>query len=150
MVVSQQDKLKEYHKVGIGTSNQKFLILKCYDGVLGCLKTSKILMSDRKRWPEVSQHMVKAQKGLALLADAVNVQAGEVGKNLLALYDFMIRYLVNANLKKDAAMIDEVIIMLTDLRESWEKAFEKLQQGDAATVALPRPASRQNVVNIVG
>jgi flagellar protein FliS len=149
MVVSYQDKLKEYHKVGISTSNQEFLILKCYDGVLGCLRTARELCADRKQWPETNANMIKAQKGLALLADAVNAETGDVGKNLLNLYDFLLRFLVKANLKKDAAMIDEAITMLTDLRESWAKAFDKLHQ---ETVVPPvyRRSSPQNVLNIVG
>jgi flagellar protein FliS len=151
MVVTQADKLKEYNKVGITTSNQESLILICYNGIINCLRIAKESIPDRKKWPEVNNNMIKAQQGLALLADAINTkEGGEIGKNLLSLYDFLIRYLIKANMKKDISMIDEAITMLVDLKESWEKAFEKLhlEMSDSTVSALRQ--SPRNVVNIVG
>lgn len=150
MVTSNSGKFGQYSQVGISTSNQEMLILKCYNGVLGCLRAAKGTMGDPKRREETNANMVKAQKGLALLADSVNNNdSGEISGNLLQLYDFLIRYLVEANIKKNTDMIDEALEMVLDLKVSWEKAFAKLRAQGAPTQMLNRPV-RQNILNIVG
>jgi flagellar secretion chaperone FliS len=150
MVVDIKDKIQEYNKVGITTSNQEALILKCYDGVIGCIKSAIDSVPNRKEWPRVNKDLIKAQQGLALLADAINKNAGEVATNLLRLYDFMIRSLITANLKKDAVLMGEIMTMMKDLRESWVKAFEKLhaETGDQKTAYPKMP--QKNVLNIIG
>ena len=149
MVTNNKDKLNEYNKVDINTANQEALILKCYNGVLNCLKTAKGLIPDRKKWPEAHKHLIKAEQGLGLLADSVNTKTGEIGENLVKLYDFMIRYTIKANQKKDIGMIDEVISMLADMKESWEKAFEKLHQEAGVKKTNPNPVPN-NSLNIIG
>ena len=54
----------------------------------------------------------------------------EISNNLNALYDFMYRHLIQANFKKDAKMITEVIDLLEDLRNAWAEAL-KVTRGQA-------------------
>jgi hypothetical protein len=43
---------------------------------------------------------------------------------LYNLYDYLHYRLVQANLKKDAAMVDEVLVHLKDLKQTWEEAIK--------------------------
>jgi hypothetical protein len=53
-------------------------------------------------------------------------RGGEIAENLMKLYDFMHRYLVQANMDKDVAKVTIVISMLKELRQTWEEALLKL------------------------
>lgn len=55
------------------------------------------------------------------LRDGLNVtKGGEVAANLDSLYAFMIQRLSIANLKNDAAILDEVAALLRDVKEGWD------------------------------
>lgn len=45
---------------------------------------------------------------------------GELAQNLSALYDYMVARLVEANLKNDIAILDEVARLLAGLKDAWD------------------------------
>ena len=45
---------------------------------------------------------------------------GDIAANLDALYDYMLRRLLEANLRNDGAGLDEVTKLLNDLRAGWD------------------------------
>ncbi|MDX1489669.1 MAG: flagellar export chaperone FliS [Pseudohongiellaceae bacterium] len=70
-------------------------------------------------------------KGL-MLGKAVSIIGGlqasldkthneELAGNLDALYDYMQRRLLEANLKNDIAMVEEVVALLVPVKEAWEQ-----------------------------
>lgn len=73
-----------------------------------------------------------AEKGLAIskaidiiekgLKGALDVNAGgEIAENLAALYDYMVRRLLYANLKNQMAALDEVLALLNELHGAWSE-----------------------------
>lgn len=47
-------------------------------------------------------------------------KGGEIAANLSALYDYMARRLLHANMNNDLAAIDEVLRLLGEIQEAWE------------------------------
>lgn len=47
-------------------------------------------------------------------------QGGEIAANLAALYDYMERRLLEANVRNDAKILDEVAVLLREVRLGWE------------------------------
>ncbi len=47
-------------------------------------------------------------------------RGGEIADNLKALYEYMGRRLLEANLRNDAGAIDEVTVLLKEIRSGWE------------------------------
>lgn len=47
-------------------------------------------------------------------------KGGEVAKNLDALYDYMQRQLLKANMENDPAILDEVTRLLTEVQSGWD------------------------------
>ena len=45
---------------------------------------------------------------------------GEIAQNLRGLYNFMVRYLHEANARQDPQPVREVIRLLQELNESWK------------------------------
>jgi flagellar protein FliS len=55
------------------------------------------------------------------LAGSLNVEAGgEVANNLAALYDYMGRRLLQANVESSAPILDEVAGLLNQVKEGWD------------------------------
>jgi flagellar secretion chaperone FliS len=51
-------------------------------------------------------------------------QGGELAENLLALYDYMGRRLLEANLHNDGAILDEITSLLRELQTGWREIGE--------------------------
>jgi flagellar protein FliS len=49
----------------------------------------------------------------------------DISEKLLALYDYLHRRLVEANIHKDAEIINEVRGFLVELRDAWQEAVKK-------------------------
>jgi flagellar protein FliS len=65
------------------------------------------------------------------LKQALDLDAGgEVAANLDNLYDFVLRTLINANLKADAALLETADTLLAQLQEAWQTSVDRL--GEAA------------------
>lgn len=55
------------------------------------------------------------------LNGSLNMEAGgELAQNLRQLYDYMALRLVEANLKNDVEILDEVTRLLTEIKEGWD------------------------------
>ena len=52
-------------------------------------------------------------------------EGGKISQNLFNLYLYIKKQLLEANIKKDAEIIKEVLKYLKDLREAWDKISAK-------------------------
>jgi flagellar protein FliS len=69
------------------------------------------------------------------LREGLNLETGgEITANLDALYDYMQRRLLEANLHSDIAILDEVADLLRPLKEGWDAI------GNSPEAAAPPPA----------
>ncbi|SEL55079.1 flagellar export chaperone FliS [Ectothiorhodospira marina] len=71
-------------------------------------------------------------------------KGGEVAANLDNLYDYMQRRLVTANARDDASIIDEVLSLLTEIREAWKAIPPEVRKDPSAHVG-----SSEAAVNVV-
>ena len=55
-----------------------------------------------------------------LQADLDMSRGGEIAQNLEALYDYMIRGLVDANRENDAEKLDEIRVLLSEVKSGWD------------------------------
>lgn len=69
----------------------------------------------------------------ALRASLDYSQGGEIAGNLEALYDYMSRRLVEANVRNDNSALTEVSGLLGEIRDAWEQVVR--QQQPATVVA---------------
>jgi flagellar secretion chaperone FliS len=113
-----------YKKTQIQTADQGSLILICYDGAINFLKKAKKAQQDNDE-PTRSISFNKAQGLLWELKNGLNFDAGEIAYNLEALYNYMIRRIMYADYHKNLEVVDEVVVYLQELRESWEKIIKK-------------------------
>ncbi|MBK8538253.1 MAG: flagellar export chaperone FliS [Candidatus Competibacteraceae bacterium] len=69
------------------------------------------------------------------LREGLNPEVGgEIAANLEALYDYMQRRLLEANLTADESMVDEVIERLRTIKEAWDAIGETPLAGSAPPI----------------
>ncbi|HHQ6538690.1 TPA: flagellar export chaperone FliS [Serratia fonticola] len=118
---------------GVMGASPHQLIVMLFDGALSALLRARILMNQGNI----------AGKGLAI-SKAINIidnglknglnheQGGEIADNLAALYDYMKRRLMQANLHNDVAALEEVSGLLENIADAWRQIgpnYQPVQDG---------------------
>ncbi len=74
------------------------------------------------------------------LKDGLNLEAGGgIAANLDALYDYMQRRLLEANLRSDSAILDEVADLLRPIKEAWDAIGETSEAGAVPASVVDKP-----------
>lgn len=130
MGLPQKNPYDQYKRTEINTANQGKLIVMLYDGAIKFLNIALENMNPRT-YDVVNTNIIKAQDIVTELLLSLNMkEGGEISKNLMSLYVYFKRRLLEANLRKDPEIIKEVMKMMKDLRESWDKISSKETRGD--------------------
>ena len=113
----------QYRKVGVQsdveTATPHKLIEMLLDGALSKLHLARGLM-EQKQIAAKGEQISWALAIIDGLKAALDLTAGgEVAANLDALYDYLMRRLVVANLDNDVAVLDEVARLLNKIRLGW-------------------------------
>lgn len=109
-----------YQQNDVLTASKGKLLIMLYDGAIKFLRFSKVAI-DENNIENTNKYLRKTQDIISELMITLNMDY-EISKGLYSLYDYMKYRLVEANIKKDKEMVDEVLGMLIDLRDTWEKA----------------------------
>jgi len=108
-----------YLQTQVTTTSQGDLVVMLYDGALKFLHQAKAYLAAN----DMAQKGITISKALDVINEldcALNMkQGGSLAGNLHGLYLFCSSQLVKANMKKDPAMIDNVIRVLSGLRSAY-------------------------------
>lgn len=115
---------ESYRQTKISTASQGKLILMLYDGAVKFLNIANEAIP-KKDFSTSNANIIKAQNIITELMISLNMEVGEIARNLYSLYDYMNHRLIQANVKKDSKIINEVKGMLIELRETWDQAIKK-------------------------
>jgi flagellar protein FliS len=127
-------------ETGIASASPHKLIVMLYDGALVALLSAKTNIAANNiaaKGTAISKAITIIDNGLRASLD--KEAGGEIAANLDALYDYMSRRLLHANLKNDVPAIEEVHRLLSDLREAWVAIGDKVEQPASAAAAAPAP-----------
>jgi flagellar protein FliS len=111
----------QYRQQQIASTPSDKILLMLYDGAIRFCEKAKLAIQD-KDVQEANNFIIKVERILEELRSCLDMSY-EISHNLYSLYDYMYNRLMEANLKKDIAMVDEVMGMLSELRETWGQAI---------------------------
>ena len=108
-----------YRGVQLNTASPAQLVVMLYDGALRFVSEADEALGrdDRARAGERIGRALAIVDELAATLDPTH--APELAENLLALYGFCKRRLLEANLERDRKALADVVSSLTPLREAW-------------------------------
>lgn len=132
--------INPYLRTQVLTASAQELRLLLYDGALKFCRQARPALAER-RFEESYNNLIRAQNIVMELASSLNRHAApELCDRLTALYMYLYRRLVEANVNRDPTIIDEVIELLEYERETWQMF---MQRQDEATDAPTEPAVAQ-------
>ncbi|MBN1837168.1 MAG: flagellar export chaperone FliS [Spirochaetales bacterium] len=125
--MTSTDPLRSYRETQIKTAAQGKLILMLYDGALKFLSLAREgLEAQHRKYDEVSTHLIRCQDIISELMVSLDFdRGGEIARNLFSLYMYCNRRILDANIKKDTAPLEEVKRILSGLRDAWASIADK-------------------------
>lgn len=116
---------QQYQRVRVTTSNQGELLIALYDGLFRFLNSARICFEHKQPW-RARELNSKAFAIISELQLALDPKvAPDLCANLSAIYDFCLERLRGANRDSSTQAIDDVIRVLTPLRDAWNIAVPK-------------------------
>jgi flagellar protein FliS len=115
------------------TASPGELTLMLYEGCVKFLKQSRLFLEE-KHYDKASNASIRAQDIIAELMATLDMSY-EVSNGLYGLYDFILRTVVQSNLKKDVSLLEEPINMMSELRDTWQRAVKLSRQQNSSTGA---------------
>ncbi|OAM88599.1 flagellar export chaperone FliS [Termitidicoccus mucosus] len=113
-----------YQKQSILTASPGQLVLMLYDGALRFMAQAREAFSlpreDLRRIEHINSALLRSQAILEELRSNLDLErGGEFAANLSRLYDYYIRRLHEANLRKEETPVIEIEKFVRDLRDAW-------------------------------
>lgn len=119
-----------YQQNSIKTASRERLLLMLYEGLVKFLKIS-IIAIDEKDIEKANTYLKKAKAIITELMCSLNMEeGGEIAQSLMLMYDYMFRRLLEANLKKDKEIAEEVLQYAEDLKGAFEQAYISLKSSE--------------------
>ena len=108
-----------YRHQDILTANPIDVIVMLYDALKKniIVGKKKIVKNDVQ---SAHDHLMKAQQIVIELVNSLDMSY-EISENLLAIYEFILKTLEEANLKKDEKVLEPLVEIVGDLREAWSE-----------------------------
>jgi flagellar protein FliS len=145
MFGSTQKGINAYAQVGLETgvaaASPHKLIVMLFEGAMIAVTSAIQYMKAgniSSKGQAISRAISIIESGLRA---SLNKEAGgEIAQNLDALYEYMSRRLLQANIKNQPELLEEVHRLLKDLKEAWEAIGT-----DVVQIAQPAQSAPQNV-----
>lgn len=115
-----QNPQQQYLRSLVLTAKPSQLIVIVYDTAIRYVKLG-IEGIQNKDIEKSHSSLVKAQSVIYELMASLDLKY-PIAKQLVSIYEYMIRQLIQANFNKDKKPAEEVLTYLTDLREAWVQA----------------------------
>lgn len=115
-----------YKQNSVTTASPGELTLMLYNGCLKFLGKAKVAIEE-KNIQEKNINLQKSQAIISELMSTLNMDI-EISKQMLPLYEYMNRRLIEANIKNDVAILTEVEGLVTEFRDTWKEVIKITRQ----------------------
>lgn len=115
-----------YQQNSVNTATPGELTLMLYNGAIKFMKLAKKGMED-KDIEMKNTNLIKAQKIVQELMVTLDT-SHDVGKSMMTMYDYLNRRLIDANLKNDPSIVDEVEGLMVEFRDAWKQVIQANRQ----------------------
>lgn len=117
-----------YAQIGVESAvmsaSQQQLVTMLFDGVLSALVRARLFMQDNNQ----PGKGVSLSKAINIIENGLRVSLNEESKdeltqNLIALYSYMVRRLLQANLRNDVSAVEEVETLMRNIADAWKESL---------------------------
>jgi len=118
--------LQNYQQNAVNTASPGELTLMLYNGCLKFIHLAKLAINE-SRIQEKNTNLIKAQNIIQELMLTLKMEQ-EVSKQLMPIYDYLHRQLIQANIKNDVSILDEVEGFIVQFRDTWKEVIQLNRQ----------------------
>lgn len=125
-MVSQNTAYNAYKQNSVTTASPGELTLMLYNGCLKFLTKAKKAINDK----DIQEKNTNIQKAQAIISELmITLKTDEaVGQQMFSLYEYMNHRLIEANINNDITIIDEVMGLTTEFRDTWKEVIQITRQ----------------------
>ncbi len=116
------NKSSNYLEQKILAARPEELTLMLYDGVIKFVMQGKLFI-EKKNFEKTNYVLQRAQAILEELRATLNMDI-EISQGLEQIYIYMNDRLYDANVEKDLSILDEILELAEELRDTWKEAME--------------------------
>ncbi|ALC86337.1 flagellar biosynthesis protein FliS [Bacillus sp. FJAT-22090] len=120
--MSAQSVHQAYKNNSVSTASPGELTLMLYNGCLKFLGKAKVAIVV-KNIQEKNLNLQKAQKIIQELMVTLNMNI-EISQSMMQMYEYMNHRLIEANIKNDVSIIEEVEGYVTEFRDTWKQVIQ--------------------------
>ena len=118
--------INEYKINQISTASSEKLVIMLYEGAIRFLNIAMEKNTGPENYDIVNTNIIRTQDIIAeLMLSLDQKKGGKLASNLMSLYIYFKKRLLEANVKKDNKIIQEIINHLENLKSSWKQIIEK-------------------------
>lgn len=118
-----------YKSNSVNFASKDQLLLMLVEGATKFSKIGRQAIID-KDINKAHENIVKTQNIFYELMTTLDVaKGGEWAESLMKVYEFITRRLLDANIKKSEAIMNEIIPLIEDVRDTWNEAYKKSKGG---------------------
>lgn len=123
----------QYKENSVYTAAPEELTLMLYNGLVKFIMLAQKAVEE-KNISKAHDSILRAQDILSEFQATLDMKY-EVAKGLASMYDYMQRRLLDANVKKDPAILEEVLGYARELRDTWSQAMKLAKRTGAGQTA---------------
>lgn len=123
---TQQAAYNTYKQNSVTTASPGELTLMLYNGCLKFLAKAKVAIQE-KNIQEKNNNLLRVQAILSELRATLNMDIA-ISQQILPLYEYMNRRLIEANVQNDIAIIEEIEEMTLEFRDTWKEVIRITRQ----------------------
>jgi len=110
-----------YKNSKIQTASPAELTLMLYDGAVKFCNIA-LMGIEKNDYEKVSVNLIKAQKIIMEFRSTLDFKY-PVAKDFDLVYDYIYRRLVEANVKKEAEIIEDALTYIKEMRDTWKEVM---------------------------
>lgn len=111
-----------YQDSKVLTASPAELTLMLYDGVIKFCNIA-ILAIEKNDISKANINMIKAENIVMELRSTLDLKY-PIAEQLDSIYEFIYHRMIEANMKKDGSIIEEILGLVRELRDTWKEAFK--------------------------
>ncbi len=127
--MTSSNAFQQYRNQSIMTATPEELTLMLYNGCIKNILISKSCI-DKNNISGANNSIIKAQLIIEEFIATLNMDI-PISENLSKIYDYIHNRLVEANISKNIEILDEILDLVTDLRNNWQDAINIYRQNQA-------------------
>jgi len=120
-----------YNRDSVLSASPARLLVMLYDRLLLDLARAESAQLGED-WPVASAQLMHAQEIVSELVGSLRPDVWDGGPGLMAVYNYVLEAMAQANMRRDVTKTRECITLLEPLRTAWHEAALKVSMHEAA------------------